>query len=42
MAGDARIGPQPIPPPGLGLAVMDRLRRAARDHPPGTRRGKDV
>jgi L-threonylcarbamoyladenylate synthase len=42
MAGVERIVAEPIAPAGLGLAVMDRLRRAARDHPPGTRRGKDV
>jgi L-threonylcarbamoyladenylate synthase len=34
-AGLARIIAEPVPAVGLGRAVMDRLRRAARDLPPG-------
>jgi len=34
-AGVARIIAEPVPEVGLGRAVMDRLRRAARDVPAG-------
>jgi L-threonylcarbamoyladenylate synthase len=36
--GNARIAVMPIPQTGLGLAINDRLRRAAADDGPGVRR----